>query len=118
MINHRISLESLRQSQHKAASEVKKYYKMIQLIENEIMILEARSNNLQKTFDATMDEYVKGKASYLVFKTYLHELKDTEILLEQKKYQHAANKISLAKAVGVYDFPADGFSNLATKDLK
>ncbi|MDD0853696.1 TolC family protein [Halobacteriovorax sp. GB3] len=96
-----------------AHSSIKQSYKKIQKFQNLIAILEANIPTLQKSFDAALENYLNKRTSYNDYHLALEELIEARKELEINKFLHTQEKILLAKAIGLEDFPGQNFEKLA-----
>lgn len=103
----------LSRAQHEMKSYVRNLYQEILNNERQITVLEARVPNLLKTFDTVMENYMNTRASFNDFKDTLRELTDATVLLSFTRAKHVENKILLANAMGLEDFPGENFERLA-----
>lgn len=103
----------LARAQHEMKSYVRNIYQQILSNERQITVLEARVPNLLKTFDTAMENYMNGRASFNDFKDILREMTDANVLLSVTRANHVENKILLANAMGLEDFPGENFEHLA-----
>lgn len=94
---------------------IRKHYKNLLLYQTQLTILKARVENIVKTFDMILDNYISRKTRFTNFNSALKELKDVKILSLSTQYSHLKEKINLADNIGVEDFPGDNFENLAKK---
>ncbi len=107
-----ISIHSLTQTKDDADSEVRDLYKRALFYEKQYILLEARSNNLQKNFDTLLDNYVNKRAYLNDLRRALDELVETQSLFEQTKLEHIRSKILLASQMGMEDLPGESFEKL------
>jgi outer membrane protein TolC len=105
----------LYKNKHYTETNVHETYKNILSYQNQMLILEARVPNIQKTFDTILENYLNGKTKYYDFHIALIELTETKIALENTKLNHLKEKLTLAKLIGVEDFPGENFELLALK---
>jgi outer membrane protein TolC len=105
----------LYKNKHYTETSVHETYKNILSYQNQMLILEARVPNIQKTFDIILENYLNGKTKYYDFHIALLELTETKIALENTKLNHLKEKLTLAKLIGVEDFPGENFELLALK---
>jgi outer membrane protein TolC len=110
-----IAVKELEKNNHFAQSFVRETYKTILSLQNQIVILEARMPSLQKTFDTVLENYLAGRAKFYDFSMALEDLTNTKIFYEQTKLQHLTEKLNLAKAMGLEDFPGENFELLASR---
>ena len=103
---------------HFIESQIRTYYTQVRNSEKRYMIYKVKLENLNKTFDYIMDRYMNGKISFLYFKTYLDELRETEADFYNTLNAHVKYKVQLADLLGVDDFPGENFSNLAIRTIK
>ncbi len=107
-----ISIHSLTQTKDDADSVVRDLYKRVLFYEKQYILLEARSNNLQKNFDILLDNYVNKRAYLNDLRRALDELVETQALFEQTKLEHIRSKILLATHMGMEDLPGESFEKL------
>lgn len=114
-ITREIASKELEKNTHSTQSHIRKTYKTILSLQNQIVILEARIPSLQKTFDTVLDNYLGGRSRFYDFSTALDELSSTKIFFEEIKLQHLREKLTLAKLAGIEDFPGENFDLLAQR---
>lgn len=112
-LEKRIEEEKFYDVRRKVELRVRSLYKKIMHLENKIDIEGLRLENAQKNFDATLDNYVEGKARFDELKDSLIDLKSSEIELEKTKFLHLSKKLALAGGMGQEDFPGENFETLA-----
>ncbi len=76
---------------------------------------EAGIKNARRVFDKAIDNYLASKTSFATLKQVLDELLNANLTLEHTKYEHLAEKLTLAKIMGVDDFPGQKFDNLVER---
>lgn len=110
-----IANQTLEKNSHLTESEVRKYYKTILSLQNQINIIEARLVSIQRTFDTILENYLAGRAKYYDYSLALEDLTQTKIYSEELKFQHLYYKIQMAQIAGIEDFPGEAFEQLAEK---
>ncbi len=115
LLNREIARKSLNKENHFKKAEIYQIYRRIMHYQNLIRILEAKNNNLRKTFDAVLENYMNKKTAYINYTDILEKYTNSEVEYLQAKYEHLRQKVLLAKAVGIEDFPGENFENLAVK---
>lgn len=110
-----IAVKEFEKNTHFTQSFVRQTYKTILSLQNQIVILEARIPSLQKTFDTVLENYLAGRAKFYDFALALEDLTTTKVFFEQVKLQHLTEKLNLAKAMGIEDFPGENFEQLAVR---
>lgn len=110
-----IANRTLEKYSHLAESEVRKSYKTLLSLQNQINILEARIVSIQRTFDTVLESYLAGRSRYYDYALALDDLTQTKIYFEELKFQHLYYKVQLAKSAGIEDFPGEAFEQLAEK---
>ncbi|MFT6070057.1 MAG: outer membrane protein TolC [Bacteriovoracaceae bacterium] len=118
LLQRDLAFQNLAQSAHYTGSTIRTHYNRISNYQNQITILEARMANLQKSFDTVLENYINRKTIYENFHTALNEMTETEILYTNTLYNHLAEKVELAKSVGLEDFPGENFESVAKKVQK
>ncbi len=114
-IGKEISMKEFEKNTHYTQSFIRQTYKTILSLQNQLVILEARLPSLQKTFDTILDNYLNGRAKFYDFSLSLEDLSSTKVFYEQIKLQHLQQKLTLARLMGVEDFPGENFELLATR---
>ncbi|AUN97842.1 hypothetical protein DOM21_12095 [Bacteriovorax stolpii] len=114
-IGKEISMKEFEKNTHYTQSFIRQTYKTILSLQNQIVILEARLPSLQKTFDTILDNYLNGRTKFYDFSLSLEDLSNTKVFYEQVKLQHLQQKLTLARLMGVEDFPGENFELLATR---
>ncbi|MBL6988497.1 MAG: TolC family protein [Bacteriovoracaceae bacterium] len=116
VINNKIAKESLKKSMHHAKSSVRRLYRHILNMENQVKILRNKVINLKNLFDNTLKLYLDRKSSFHNLSHALLEMTKTQIDLEKAKHAHLKYKLQLAGSMGISDFPGNHFDDLAYKD--
>lgn len=106
------AFRELSKAESQTDSTLREIYKRVQHWQNQLKILEARTPTLQRNFDTIMENYMNAKTPFINFKSALEELTQASQLLEFTKYAHARDKILLALAIGIEDFPGENFENI------
>ena len=114
-LNREIAFKQFEKNTHFTQSFVRQTYKTILSLQNQLVILEARMPSLQKTFDTVLENYLAARAKFYDFSLALQDLTETKIYYEQVKLLHVKEKLNLARAMGVEDFPGENFEHLATR---
>ena len=114
-LNRDIAFKQFEKNTHFTQSFVRQTYKTILSLQNQLVILEARMPSLQKTFDTVLENYLAGRAKFYDFSLALQDMTETKIYYEQVKLLHVKEKLNLARAMGVEDFPGENFEHLATR---
>ncbi|MCO4755088.1 MAG: TolC family protein, partial [Bacteriovoracaceae bacterium] len=91
------------------------FHRRIAHLEQKVEAAQARLRNSRALFDLALDRYISGKTSFPDIKLALDSLVGTEQSYEQAKYEHLAQKLNLANASGIDDFPGEKFDNLVLK---
>lgn len=86
--------------------------------QKQVVILEAASSNIQKTFDSILSNYVNRKTPFLNLSTSLESWAQVNSDLENMKLSHLEQMVSLATVLGIDDFPGESFDKLANKQDK
>lgn len=71
--------------------------------------------NTRKTFDKTIDNYLSSKTGFINVQQVLENLLESQITFENTKYEHLLEKLTLAKLMGIDDFPGEKFDHLVVK---
>lgn len=114
-IGKEISMKEFEKNTHQTQSLIRQTYKTILSLQNQLVILEARLPSLQKTFDTILDNYLNGRTKFYDFSLSLQDLTETKVFYEQIKLQHLQQKLTLARLMGVEDFPGENFELLASR---
>jgi outer membrane protein TolC len=118
VLNKYLADENLRKNKHEATSSVRLFYNQILSDQTQIDILEPRINNLQKTFDIILENYINSKSDFSNLHNTLKELSEIESFYEDTKFNQLKYKVLLAGLMGLDDFPGEKFEDLAKKDDK
>lgn len=118
LLQRDLAFQNLAESAHYTGSVIRTHYNRISNYQSQITILEARMTNLQKTFDTVLENYINRKTIYQNFHQALNEMTETEILYANTLFSHLAEKVELAKSVGLEDFPGENFESVAKKVQK
>ncbi|NOT79863.1 MAG: TolC family protein [Bacteriovoracaceae bacterium] len=114
-INREITQKEFEKNNHSTQSNLRLTYKTIISLQNQIAILEARLPSLQKTFDTVLENYLANRSKFYDFTMALDDLTGTKIFYEETKLEHLKQKLTLARLMGVEDFPGENFDRLATR---
>ncbi len=114
-MNREIIAKEYEKSTHSTQSSLRQTYKTIISLQNQMAILEARLPSLQKTFDTILENYLSNKAKFYDFSMALDDLCETKIFFEQTKLEHLKQKLTLARLMGVEDFPGENFERLSLR---
>lgn len=113
--NKRIAEINFYENKRGVKVEVGTLHRSILHLEQTVEAAQARLKNARDLFDTTLDRYISGKTSFPDMKLVLDGLIQSEEELETAKYQHLAQKLNLANASGIDDFPGEKFDNLVLK---
>lgn len=112
-LKNALSEEQLQQSHRSVGQIIRQKYISVLNYQKQILVLEARHNNLQKLFDVTLDNYLNGKTSFINFSLGLKEMIEAQTELALKKFEHIKEKVQMATEMGVDDLPGENFEKLA-----
>ena len=99
----------LSQARHQANSSIESHYRAIKSLENQMAVARARRDNAQKNFDLTLENYINHKTRFSAFQQALDEMVQARIHFLKTKHLHFEQKILLAEAIGIEDFPEEIF---------
>ena len=63
-----------------------------------------------------MDNYIDKKCRFVDFKHALEDMSTTKTNLSKAKFAHLKQKVLLANAMGIDDFPGEKFEQLAVEE--
>ena len=112
-LEKRIEEEKFYDVKRRVELKIRSLYRSLIFQENKVEITSLRIENSQKNFDATLDNYVAGRARFTELKDSLDELKQASTEFESSKFEHLMAKLNLAKEIGQEDFPGENFESLA-----
>ncbi len=116
----RIDLELSKLSLNKTLSEkeasVQSIYKTIIMLQNQLLILEARLPSVTKTMETVLENYLDNKARFYDYKLALADYISTKTLYENASLLHGQQKLALATLMGVEDFPGENFEKIVTRE--
>lgn len=107
-----IAFNQLAEAKHNARSDAMTYFSNVRYFEDQMTVLEARLPTLDKTFDQIMESYLNRRMTFWDFRHSLEEKIQADIFSAQVKYEHLRNKVLLAQAMGIEDFPGENFERL------
>lgn len=93
-------------------TSIRNLFQEILRLEKEIEILQGQTETASKSFDTHLQNYMNKKTGFVNLKDSLRFYTDYENQLEYTKYLHLMKKVSLAKLVGIEDFPGESFESL------
>ena len=94
-------------ARHQADSRLENHYRTIKSLEAQMAVARARKENAQKNFDLTMENYINFKTRYSAFHQSMDEMVRARIHFLQVQQRHFEEKVLLAKAIGIEDFPEE-----------
>lgn len=92
--------------------KIRSLYEEINEYEKQMTIWAPLLENSRKQYDETLDNYLKGKTSFIFIKDALNSLKYAEIQYENLKFNHLKKKLKLASTIGIEDLPGEVFEKL------
>lgn len=113
--NKKISELNLRNAHREIKYTNRILHSKIERLERRYKALESQRKNARDVFDQTIDNYISSKTKITNLRQMLKELKDASIDFEITKYNHLAEKVELAKIMGLDDFPGEKFERLVEK---
>ena len=113
--NKKLSELSLREAHRQAEVSNRLTHSKIIYLERKYEANKANLKNARRVFDKTVDNYLESKTDFTSVKRALERVRDTGIEHEITKYEHLTQKITLAKLMGVDDFPGEKFDELVEK---
>ena len=108
----------LEQAKHQAESRVEKHYRAIKSLEVQMAVASARQENAKKNFDLTMENYINRKTRFSDFHQALEEMVRSRIHFIQVRHHHFEEKVLLAEAIGIEDFPEEILQNTLRPEKK
>lgn len=114
-IEKELTEKEIQKSRHEISSLVRQTYSNILSLQNQIVILEARLQGHEKTFEAIKENYLSGKSPFYDYVWSLNDLILAKETFVSIKFQHLKEKLTLAKLMGVEDFPGENFERLAQR---
>jgi len=114
-LNKRIAEISFYESKREVKVAVSTLHRRITSLEQKVEAAQARLKNARSLFDVTLDRYIAGKTDFPNMKLVLDSLVQSEEQYETAKYEHLAQKLNLANAAGIDDFPGEKFDNLVLR---
>lgn len=113
--NKKISELKLREAHRNTKVANRLTHSRILHLEKKYEATDAELKNARKVFDKVIDNYLSSKTKFTNVKQILDELLNASINYELTKYEHLLEKLTLAKLMGVDDFPGDKFDRLVEK---
>ncbi len=114
-LEKRIAEIQFTESKRKLDIQVRNLYRKVRFFEKKIQALSFKLESIKTSFDATLDNYIAGKTTFLNIKDAMLDFAETTAEFQQAKYDHLNLKLQLADLMGVEDFPGDNFEKLVTK---
>ncbi len=112
-LRNSLSEEQIHQSERSNGQILRQKYMALLSYQKQILILEARSNNLQKMFDVILDNYLNNKTPFVNFSLALKAMIEAQTELSQRRFDHLREKVLMATEMGVDDLPGENFEKLA-----
>lgn len=112
-LNQFLSEQQEKRAQHQAHSIIRELHQIIEHLETQLDILNARTAALQRNFDTILENYLAARTPFLNFKSSLEEMTSAYEEREMVKFEHLQNKVLLATAIGIEDFPGENFEQTA-----
>lgn len=84
-------------------------------LEKKFDAVSAQLKNSRKAFDKVIDNYISSKTPITNVQQILNDLLQASIVFENSKYEHLLEKLTLAKLIGIDDFPGEKFDRLEIK---
>ncbi len=113
--NKKLSEIKLREAQRSIEVANRLTHSRILHLEKKYDAVNAELKNARKTFDKVIDNYLASRTRFTDVEQVLAELLGSSIAFENTKYEHLLEKLTMAKLMGVDDFPGDKFDQLVTK---
>ena len=101
------SRSRLNYARHQADSRVENHYRTIKSLEAQMAVARARKDNAQKNFDLTMENYINLKTRFSAFHQALDEMVRARVHFLSVQQRHFEEKVLLAEAIGIDDFPEE-----------
>lgn len=110
--NKKLSELKLREQDRLLKVGHKLTHSRILYLEKKYEATEAELKNARKLFDKSIDDYLASKLSFSAMQQVLEHLRTANIDLENTKYEHLIEKLTLSQLMGLDDFPGDKFDQL------
>ena len=110
-----IALRRVRLGQTQSIGDMANILRDVVTYETQLEITQAKWQNLQKSFDTTLENYMNKRTRFQDLKDVLQELTQTENYFYGLKYEHLSAKLALAKIIGVEDLPGENFEKTAKR---
>jgi len=114
-INKRIAEIRLRSYKDRAQSKASSLVDNLISLERNYDVSLLRKENGKKSLDTTIDNYIAGKSPFINFSEQLENYSESQINLENVKFQHLVKKMELAETMGIEDFMGASFEDLGIK---
>ena len=101
----------LARAHHQTESRIERHYRAVKSLESQMAVARARRENAQKTFDLTSENYINRKTRFNSYHQALEEMVEARIHFLKIKHRHFEEKILLAEAIGIEDFPEEILEN-------
>ncbi len=113
--NKRISEIKLREARRESEVANRMTHSRIHYLERKFRATSEELKNAQRAFDKTIDNYIASKTTFPDVNYVLDELIQSKIDLENTKYEHLLEKLTLATLMGVDDFAGEQFDRLVVE---
>ena len=101
----------LARARHQTDSRIERHYRTVKSLESQMAVARARRENAKKNFDLTLENYINRKTRFSSFHQALEEMVKARIHFYQVKHRHFEEKVFLAEAIGIEDFPEEILQN-------
>lgn len=105
----------LNEAKREVSSSNRSSHSQIKYLEKRFKANQMQLKNVRLLFDKALDNYIDSKTSFTNLKLILDDILAITIDIENTKYIHLIEKISLASMMGVDDFPGEKFESLVLK---
>lgn len=115
LIDHHMALEEFQRAKFYSTSSIQESFTELTNLQTQVKVLQVRSENIIKTFDMVLDNYIAKRTNFSEFQWALKELVNGRIELLLTKFKHLEVKLKLSDIIGIEDFPGENFEGLAIK---
>lgn len=114
-IKSKLSNLGLQETKLSTTNLITQSYRRINYLEQHLKQLIIQVNNMQQIFDIAINNYINKKTTFLTVSTSLNDLIRSKVDLENSKYFHIKEKITLSDLVMLEDFPGENFEKSVKK---
>jgi len=100
------------QHEHQAAQDstegqIRQIHQALLLAQNDVIVHQAQVENAKQQYDTAINNYLKQRTTFLDYQQTLEDRTQAEISWHLARFDHVAQKIALAKAMGVENPPTE-----------